>query len=362
MKKLVFVLPTFNPGGAENVLIRLANYFCRFYEVHLLVVMSGGVLQKTVSEKITVHDLDCARVRHAFTPLRSTLKGIRPDIVFSTITRLNILLLLVNETLWFKYKLILRQVNIPSKSTDSQALAYVYKIIYRWLYPRAKRIVCQSDFMLKEMQLEFGVKKHKLLLIYNPVSEKYLRQPRDIPPNPFRRSIRFLSIGRLEEQKGYDILIEAFALIHREYPESELVILGQGHLQYALQDQIQNLGLSQSVRLEGFKENVLPYVYHAHAVVSSSHYEGLPNALIESITMGTPVLATACPGGTREVVKDGRNGYLIETVTAGDIAAGLIKMIEQPLTHDRQSVRETAKLFHPDNIYRQYRTLFDSLV
>lgn len=228
--KIVFVLPTFNPGGAENVMIRLANHFQKNDHVHLLVVNGGGLLQENVDSNITVHDLECERVRDAFGPLRKTIRLLRPDIVFSSISRLNILLSLINLTLIKKFRLILREVNTPSVALKATGFAGIYKFLYRFLYPKAQVIICQSDNMLDEMHSLIGLDKNKLVRIYNPLNEKLAEQRVTVPDNPYVFERNFLSIGRFESQKGFDILIEAFALFRKSYPDVGLTLLGEGPL------------------------------------------------------------------------------------------------------------------------------------
>ncbi|MCB1755985.1 MAG: glycosyltransferase, partial [Gammaproteobacteria bacterium] len=160
--KIVFVLPTFNPGGAENVMVRLANHFQAQYDVHILVIKGGGILQENIRQSIPVHDLKCDRVRHAFGLLRGRIKSLEPDIVFSSISRLNILLSLIRLSLREKFRLILREVNTPSVALQATGSPGLYKFLYKLLYPRAEVIICQSDDMLGEMQTEIGLVKNKL--------------------------------------------------------------------------------------------------------------------------------------------------------------------------------------------------------
>ncbi len=362
MKKLVFVLPTFNPGGAENVMIRLANHFCNYYDVSLLVINGGGVLKTAVAEEVKVVDLKCEKVRNAFFIARSTLRKMQVDCVFSSISRLNILLSLINRSQKNKFKLILREVNTPSAALTSIRYGFVYKMLYRCLYPYADKIVCQSRHMWNEMQMEIGLKPDKLVQIYNPLNERFLPENTTIPYNPYSKQINLLSVGRFEPQKGFDILLDAFAEVEKKHCNLHLVILGDGQQRQKLESRIKLLELSSKITMPGFINDIYPYLYHADVVVSSSRYEGLPNILIEAIACGTPIVATNCPGGTAEIVVQGVNGYLSEKISAESLAHSLNKYLTKPSSYDRESIKKTSERFQPNTIYRQYHQLFSATI
>ncbi len=209
------------------------------------------------------------------------------------------------------------------------------------------------------MKKEIGLTK-KLVQIYNPVNENYIGflDKRTIQ-NPYKNKLTFLSIGRFEPQKGFDMLLDAFSMIANKYTRIHLVILGDGPLREELENKINVLHLEDRVHLPGFESNILPYLYYAQALVSSSVYEGLPNVLIESITVGTPVIATNCPGGTAEIVVPGKNGVMCHKISANALADVWGCFIDSDTHYQRKCVKKTANKFHPNLIYKKYDELFN---
>ncbi len=340
-------------------MIRLANRFCEDFDVHLLVINGGGVLQERVSSSVTVHDLQCDRVKNSFTLIRKKLKSLEPKWVFASIIRLNFIVALIKLSMPGRFKLVIRQPAMPANCLEAVKYKKLNRIAYRSLYPVADHIICQSKDMQIEMISVLGLDKSKLLQIYNPRNEQYnLNLVKSVASPYSEHKLNFLSIGRFEHQKGYDLLIPAFAKFCQDKPDVCLTILGDGPLRESLEFSIHANGLEGRVSLPGFIKEPMPYLYNASALVSSSRYEGLSNVVIESMSLGTPVVATRCPGGMSEIVQDGVNGYLSEQISVEGICATLQKFIEMPLNSDRKQIAATAAKFEPESVYQQYLQLF----
>ena len=134
-----------------------------------------------------------------------------------------------------------------------------------------------------------------------------------------------LCIGRLEKQKAFHLAIEAFAGIADKFPNLRLKIVGKGSLEKELKQKVIDCQVTSRVDFDGFKKDITKYYLHANATLLTSLYEGYPNVLIESIAMNTPVVSFDCPGGPREIVKDGVNGYLAKHLDVNDFKKKNIK-------------------------------------
>ena len=137
------------------------------------------------------------------------------------------------------------------------------------------------------------------------------------------------TIGRLSDEKGFDLLIDAFALLVRQGLDAKLMIAGEGPEQAALQQQINSLGMSDRIRLVGFCEDTRRYLESLDIFVLSSHREGLPNVVLEAMAVGVPVIATRV-GGVPRLVTDGVDGRLIDSGSVDQIANEIKKLASSP--------------------------------
>lgn len=199
--------------------------------------------------------------------------------------------------------------NIVGKIRDFQHDIQVQKI---------NQIVVLTNENLKAWE---GVSK-KIQLIPNPSP---LKKKNENSPN--LDSKRIIAIGKLDVQKGYDMLLDAWYLIANKFPEWRLDIYGQGGLQKKLQEQIENLNLAPSTSLCGITKNVEKELYSSAFFVMTSRFEGLPMVLIESITCGVPLVSFDCETGPREIIQDNDCGILVESGNVKNFAVAIEKMI-----------------------------------
>src|SRR5690606_20164019 len=167
----------------------------------------------------------------------------------------------------------------------------------------------------------------------------------------------FLCVGRLEAQKAFHYAIHAFHDVLKDYPYVRMKIIGKGSLERDLKKLAADLGVEGSVDFEGFKENVIPYYIKARATVLTSLYEGFPNVLLESIALGTPVLAFDCPSGPKEIVVDGVNGWLINYQDVDGLARSMRKVLSEGRGGSVDELRSTLKGLTIDDVLDNYEEL-----
>lgn len=177
-------------------------------------------------------------------------------------------------------------------------------------------------------------------------------------------SKRVITIGNLISVKGYDLLINAWALIAPRYPEWSLDIFGQGELQNELQNQINSLMLTGSIKLVGTTKNVKSELLKSAFYVMSSRSEGLPMVLIESISCGIPIVAFDCETGPREIIKNNDCGILVENGNIQKLALTIEKMILNPMLRKKMSINaiEKSKEYELQYIMNKWENLFHSLI
>ncbi|WP_127579927.1 glycosyltransferase [Paenibacillus koleovorans] len=305
-KKVAFIVPTLDGGGAERVIVTLLNHLSRdLFDPHLVIINYGGKYEKDVSSDVIVHHLHCSRVRSSFIPLVRTIRAIQPDVVLSTISYLNLALLMIKPLLPKQMKFIIRESNTPSAFLPTMSWPALWKFLFRMFYRQADLIICQSDHMIEDMSASFGLDKGNMLRIYNPVDIQKISKLTASVINPFEgmRGPHIVCAGRLTHQKGFDRIIVKLVEWKKDNPDLKVWILGEGELKASLQEQAKAAGVSDHIEFSGFQDNPYQWLSHADLFILCSRYEGLPNIMLEAIACGCPVLAVENPGGTHEIMQ-----------------------------------------------------------
>ncbi|WP_176706072.1 glycosyltransferase [Paenibacillus hemerocallicola] len=317
-RKVLFMLPSLNGGGAERVLLILLKHLDPAkFDVSLAVVAFEGPYVKQLPPNISIYDLGVKRVRYMFIPLLKLVWKLKPDTIFSTLGYLNIALVLLRPFLAKRVKLIIREGSIVSYSIKHGKLAFLWPYLYRTFYKKADLIVCQSRFMMKDLEDHFQIPAGKMRQIYNPVDIDTIKRKAGSGENPFagKAGTNIVAIGRLSHEKGFARLIESVPDLLMVRPDARLWILGTGPLENELRSLTYSLGLHDRVIFAGFQENPYCWLKHADLFVLSSFFEGLPNVLLEAIALSCPVLAIRHPGGTGEIMElTGQSDRLIDTI------------------------------------------------
>jgi glycosyltransferase involved in cell wall biosynthesis len=179
--------------------------------------------------------------------------------------------------------------------------------------------------MAEDLVEHFGIPRTSIRHIPNPVDADEIRALSE-GPSPFAGpGPHFLGAGRLAAQKGFDLMIEAFARLAKRLPDAQLWVLGEGEGRVALEEQAERLGLASRVHVVGHVPNPYVWMRHASAFVLSSRYEGLPNVVLEAMAMEVPVLATRC-GGMEAFAKDGEDALLVDAGSADALARGILRL------------------------------------
>ena len=275
------------------------------FELHLGLLQATGPYVADVPSDVSVHTLGVRRVRHAIPSIVRLVRKIRPRVVISTPVNLN-LIVAASKPFWPRgvRLIIMESITLGAFLDEEMRQPGLWRLMYRSLYRRVDYIVSLCEAMSQDLLTSFNVPSRKVIQIYNPIDFDRLQQLSSRVSNPYETAgPNLIAVGRLENQKGFDLLLDAMVLVSRSCPSARLTILGEGPLRGRLEQQRNELGLGQSVRLLGFQENPFHYYSWADLFVLVSKYEGLPNVMLEAIALGTPTVATDCPGGVREVTE-----------------------------------------------------------
>ena len=358
-KKVLFLTPSFNTGGAEIVILRLLRHLDRsLAQYHLGVIWNIGQLAKKVPGDIVLHDLKCRRTRYMFLELFKLMRSLQPQLIFSTHSRINLVVLAISRLLCFNTKIVVRAPNMPSVSLQSYPNGWAYAWGYRTLYPHADKIVCQSEYMRADFINNFGLDPNKLVVINNPVSTAEILVGTAAKQSPHPIALNIVSCGRLTYQKGYDTLLKAFKRLRVVKKNAHLTIIGDGPLRDELKALSVSLDLTQYITWTGVVENPYPYFKFADLFVLPSRWEGFPNVLVEALGCGTPAVATDCPGGNREIIKEGVNGWLAPIENPEGLAATIIEALIKVKNLRERDIRGSISHLSMDVIIGKYHCLF----
>lgn len=324
-RTIAFVLPSLAAGGAERVVLMLAQGLNQArFAPHLVLFKREGPLADRVSDGLAVTSLDKPRLRQARPALIAALSNLRPDVVVSTLGYVNLALLSSRRRLPKRTRLILREANLPSLSLRHARFGQLMAMGYRRWYRHADRVVASSEQMAAEFTERFAVPKARLTVLPNPVDEAGLRRSAATKPTRAPHTGRqFVAAGRLVAQKGFDSLIDQFAALD---DAPLLTILGDGPDRASLERQVAELGLEDRVAMPGYDPNPWPHYAGADAFLLPSRWEGMPNAALEALACGTPVIATPEAGGIAEVAAAAPRGA-VTIVAAGQAFVAAMRAV-----------------------------------
>ncbi len=310
-KKIVFVIHELTVGGAERVIVNIMNNIDRNkYEIHLIIFKNIGELKDELKDDIIIHDLQVLSVKKGLFKLYKTIKDLNPEILFSGIAHVNLMISMMIPFLPKNIKFIARETNTVSMQLQTEKQAWIYKIMYQLFYNNYQLIIAQSNYMKNDLVQNYSIEENKIKVIYNPVDLKKIKDKLNGNEISFPKDqCNLIVVGGLRYQKGYDILLQSITKLNSKY---HLYFIGNGKEKESLIKLISHLNINDRVHFLGFQNNPYQYMAQANIMVLSSRYEGLPNVVLEANICGLPVVAFDCPGGTSEVIENGVNGFLVE--------------------------------------------------
>lgn len=336
---VALVIPRLCGGGAERAMTRMADWWSMRGVCVTLVTFTREAeaypLHPAV-RRITLDEIAAANptpirewpgearnIARLHAALRCCLENyplMRPLPVISFLPRMNLRTLLAAR-------------NLPCRVLVSERiypplfpLPEPEERLRRELYSQAHRVVFQTERARDNWGGRF-LAPEKCAVIPNSAPARAASPEAQRAPEakPF-----FLAAGRLEPQKGFELLLEAFAPIAREYPGPRLLIAGEGPLRSRLQARLCCLGLEKRVELPGFSMRLPQLMGQALAFVLSSEFEGFPNVLLESLACGCPAIAFDCPTGPREIIRHGLDGLLVKTGDVGALSQAMRRLLTEP--------------------------------
>lgn len=328
-RKKILVFAQSNVGGAERVSVTITKSLDeRLYDLtYCLVGMSKQndfPLEQFLPEHRKVVKIRKTNPLVLMLKMLWLLFVIRPNVVFSSTLFINDKVLILSLLFpWIRF--IVRCENYLYTFNEKQLR--VIKRTYHW----ADKIIAQTEEMKQELVEQMNIKADKIVVLHNPLDKTTIdsKVAQSISPFHSDDTVHFVASGRFSYQKGFDLLIQAFALVHSRIPKSELYIIGDNTGRFEkyyeeLKVLIAKYNVGKSVYCVGYTDNPYVYMKHADCFVLSSRWEGMPNVLLEAMYLGTPVAAYTCIPIIERIVENGVNGSLAEAENVEALAEAML--------------------------------------
>jgi glycosyltransferase involved in cell wall biosynthesis len=322
--QILLLIPRLGGGGAQKVMALLAGGLSREkYAVHLALVTQADVAASSLPPWVTVHALGARRVRAGAFALLRLVWRLRPGVILSGAPEVSFLVLLLRPLFPPKTSVLVRQNTTVSAALASGGLPRYTRWLYRLLYRHADRVICQSRAMAEDLARELGIDEEQIAVLPNPVDLERIRRAEDKPYAWSGAGPHLLAVGRLAPEKGLDLLLEALVNVRGQFPNADLIIVGEGREEKALKSLCRSLGLEAAVRFAGQVD--CPYTFFPGATlfVLSSRYEGMPNALLEAAAAGLPLVAMPASGGIVDLLRGQPGAWLAPEVSADALSASI---------------------------------------
>jgi glycosyltransferase involved in cell wall biosynthesis len=352
-KRIAIFLPSLSGGGAEKVMLALAESFISHnLDCDIVIAISEGEFIDSIPYGVRLVKLNKRKTTAAIFALARYLRRERPAVLLSTVFTANVTALLAGIISFSGIRL----VTCEASPTDWDVLASSWwrtlsnKLVTRILYRHADATIAVSNGVRDSLLRDRLVTPSRIHVIPNPV-------PAMVPPAVRVRNSTIptvLSCGRLEPQKDHATLLRAFGLL-RKRMDARLLVLGAGSLRESLEELARNLGVASDVFFAGFDPSPYVYMRDAAVFVHTARYEGFGVVLLEALACGCPVIATDCPGGIRDVLANGRYGALIPVGDDAALAEAMESVLTGKLTFP--DPKEHLKKFELGTIADAYITL-----
>jgi glycosyltransferase involved in cell wall biosynthesis len=356
--KICVVTPLYAVAGVPLAQIRFAQALAkRGHDVDLVIGYVAPHYQLPEVTGVNLKIWNFPQVRQILLPFSKYLQAVKPDVVFSAEDHLTAIVLLASILSGSRAK-----ISGSSRVLPSDQVAYSNKLLSKgWFLKqlmkavmwRADALTCVSKDMVSHYARVFDSPPH--VCVYNIISDGKSRirmeETIDHPWLMQKELPVIVTAGTMTTRKGFGDLVNAMGILVKKRA-ARLIILGEGELRGELEAQVKELRLSDVVSMPGNVNNPLKYFFHADVFVLSSYAEGMPNVLVEAMICGCTPVATDCPTGPRELLLDGKYGYLVPMKDPAAMASAIEQALNNPI--EKNLLAEAVQPFEEDSVIRRH--------
>ena len=344
---IAFIIPDLKGGGAQKMMINLANEFStRGHQVDLVLVNQSGIYKDDINPSVRIIDFKKPRVFQSIPALVHYIQDEVPDVMISALFHMNLAAIIAR--IWArspKVRLVISERNHLSRrlSEMSGINQKFLRFMVKLFYPKADKIIGISNGVCDDLKNLIQVQDtEKIQTIYNPVvTDQFesLLSENVFAVFPENSGLKLITSGRLVAQKDYPTLFQAVALYKQKYGPVHLAILGEGILKSELEALAQRLDLVENISFLGFVDNSLAYMKQADMFVMSSAWEGFCNVIVEALYCGLKIVSTNCPSGPAEILDNGKYGTLVPVGDSEALKEAIYAVKDQNVQPDHQKQR-----------------------
>jgi glycosyltransferase involved in cell wall biosynthesis len=357
--KVLFIHKWFSfSGGVERVHQNLSyalekeSIVSEFYVFNINTNKKAG-FEKLIKNRSAVHPPENAPTLQKIIHLLEHVRKFNPTVIIAATETANLLALIC--AIRFPSVKIIYTRHCAFDVSDQKLSPTKIKFLYNLYSLSGGTIVGVSEDLKKQILSALFCGTKKVRFIRNAVINERVDELSITNTDNFNRSSYFVSVGRLVEQKGFDLLIEAYAQAKTRQPNlPNLIIVGEGEAEESLRHQISATKFENCIELYGYTDNPYFIIKHAQAFILSSRHEGMPTVLIEAMHLNTPVIAFDCPTGPAELIQHKQNGLLIENQNLDALASAMLDYQSLKGKH----ISDTVDAFKYKHVAQAYMALF----
>lgn len=323
--KIMFYVGNLARGGAQRVIVNLANYFNSLHYPVIIVTAKYEEGEYTYDEGVgrIISDLTEDEISDSawknfvgrLSKLRKIWKKERPSVIISFMGKSNFMTIV--SAFFLHIPVLVSVRSDPRREYGTK----VMRLLSKTLFYFATGVILQTEDAVK----------------YFPrcIQKKAVIMPNSLKPDFIKerfegaRRNEIVTVGAVDQNKNHALLIDAFAQIAPDYPDMKVILYGDGCMRPILEEKVKKLKLSEKIKFAGKQTAIYDKIDKARIFVLTSNAEGMPNALIEAMALGLAVISTDCPcGGPRTLIQDGENGLLVPVGDTKALAAALKRILD----------------------------------